>query len=54
MKQRAMRCQRYRNPARLDWMAMMAREAEDWAAAHRLFKAAVRLGSQCWGAGAEL
>ena len=39
-----MRRQRYRNPARLDWMAMMAREAEDWTSAHRLYKAAVRMG----------
>lgn len=44
MKQRAIRRQRFRNPARLDWMGVMARDAEDWAAAHRLFKAAVRLG----------
>ena len=44
MKQRAMRRQRYRNPARLDWMGVMARDAGDLAAVHRLFKAAVRMG----------
>ena len=44
MQQRAARRQRYRKPARLDWMAMLAREADDQAAAHRLYKAAVRMG----------
>ena len=44
MKHRAMRRRRYRNPARLEWMAMLAREADDQAAAHRLYKAAVRMG----------